>query len=166
MMRMRILLVLFVFTVLHLSVLPSLPVFGVRGDAMVALAVAGGLLGGAERGAVLGFVAGLVADLFLVTPLGLSALTLSLVGFGVGLLQEGIIRAAWWIPVVTAFAAGAAATVVWALAGAMVGQRYLVETRLLLVATVVGAFAALLAPLALKLVGWAFADGGTRRAFT
>ena len=40
------------------------------------------MLAGSERGAVVGFVAGLLTDLFLQTPMGLSALTYSVVGFG------------------------------------------------------------------------------------
>lgn len=164
--RLRFLLVLVVFVVIHRSLLPPLALFGANGDALVALTIAGALLGGAERGASLGFVAGIVSDLFLSTPFGLSALTLSVVGFAVGLLQEGIIRAAWWIPVATAFVAGVASTFLWAAAAAMVGQSGMFDTRLVVVAAVVGVYAALLCPVALRLLRWASTGAAAPRTFT
>src|SRR5205807_513217 len=79
-------------------VLAGIHVHRVRPDAMLLVAVLAGLVAGPEKGAVTGFVAGLLADLTLQTPFGLSALVLSLVGFGVGMLQTGILRTSWWIP--------------------------------------------------------------------
>ena len=50
----------------------------------LALAVAGGLTGGSQRGAILGFAGGCAADLLITAPFGLSALSMSLVGYCVG----------------------------------------------------------------------------------
>ena len=56
--------------------------------------------GRAERGAVARVRrSGLLTDLlFLETPLGLSAMVYCLVGYGVGLLQAGVLRSSWWLP--------------------------------------------------------------------
>ena len=162
--RGRVLLALLIVTLLHVAVLPDLRVAGVRADGFVVLTIAVAMLDGPERGAVLGFVTGLVADLFLQTPYGLSALTYSLVGFAVGILQQAVIRAAWWIPVVTGFAGAGLAVVLFALSGAVVGQSGLVEPRLLLVALVVAAFAALLVMPTLRLARWALGPPDPRRA--
>jgi rod shape-determining protein MreD len=143
--------------VVHLSVLSRLRVLGVMPDGMLLVAVAAGIAGGPGRGAVVGFFAGMAVDVFLTTPLGLSALVFSLVGYGVGTVQTGILRSAWWIPVTTAFVGSAAGEVLFAVAGAVVGEPHLVNVHLLLVAVVVGGENAALAPLAVRIVGWAVA---------
>ena len=155
--RVRIGVVLAVTLVVHLTLLSRLRIEDVRPDALLLVALMAGLTAGPERGAIVGFCAGLLADLFLQTPFGLSALAYSLVGFAVGSLQSGILRATWWIPVVTAAAASAAGIVLFGVLGAMVGQPDFVSPRLALIAVLVGFMNAALAPAASRVVGWAFA---------
>jgi rod shape-determining protein MreD len=152
--RLRVPLVVLTALVVHLSVLTRLRVVGVMPDLMLLLAVAGGITGGPARGAVVGFVSGMAVDVFLLTPLGLSALVFSVVGYCVGTAQTGILRTSWWIPVLTAFVASSAGEVLFALAGAVVGETHLVSGHLVVVAVVVGGTNALLAPLAVRMVGW------------
>src|SRR3954467_11929411 len=102
--KLKVPFLLFVVLLIHTSMLAGIHVHRVRPDAMLLVAVLAGLVAGPEKGAVTGFVAGLLADLTLPTPFGLSALVLSLVGFGVGMLQTGILRTSWWIPPLTALA--------------------------------------------------------------
>jgi rod shape-determining protein MreD len=152
---------------LHLTVLSQLRLANVHADVLLLLTIASGLTVGPERGAIVGFLAGVAADLFLQSPLGLSALCYSLIGFAIGSLQTGILRSAWWIPVVTAFSASAAGTVLYALIGAMVGETQMVSPRLPLIALLVGVMNAALAPAAMRLVGWAFRTGAAdHRAYT
>lgn len=160
--RRRLAAVLLLTLVLHLTILSRLTLEGVRPDALLLVTALAGLAAGPERGAVVGFAAGVLADLFLPTPLGLSALTYSLVGFSVGLVQSGILRAAWWIPVLTALVASAGGTVLFAVLGAMVGQAEFVSLRLLVVAGVVGLMNAALSPGAVRLVNWSFRSGADR----
>jgi len=148
--------------VLHLSVLSRIRVLGVMPDLMLLLAVAAGITGGQSRGAVVGFGSGMALDLFLRTPLGLSALVFCLVGYGVGTAQTGILRSSWWIPVLTALVASALGELTFALAGAMVGETQLVNAHLLLVMAVVGATNAALAPLTVRIMGWALANDRSR----
>ena len=154
--RVRVGLVLAATLVVHLTLLSRLRIEDVRPDALLLVAVLAGLAAGPERGAVVGFCAGLLADLFLQSPFGLSALAYSLVGFAVGSLQSGILRATWWIPVVTAAGASAAGIVLFGVLGAMVGQPDFVSPRLAIIAVLVGFMNAALAPAATRLVGWAF----------
>ena len=142
---------------LHLTVLDHLRVGGAAPDIMLLLAIAGGVVGGPQLGALLGFAAGLTLDLFLETPLGLSALVFCLVGYAVGNVQGGVLRASWWIPVVTALAASVAGELVYALVATVVGQPHLVTLHLLVIAAVVGVFNAIAAPVALRLVRWSVA---------
>lgn len=147
-------LVVLVVLVVHTSVLSSLRVAGVAPDTMLLLAVMGGVVGGPARGAALGFASGMALDMFLQTPLGLSALTFCLVAYTVGSVQSGILRAAWWIPIATAFVASAAGELLYALSGAVVGLPQLVTARLVLVVGVVATMNAVLSPVALRLVSW------------
>jgi len=163
--RVRLALALFLVLLLHLTVLADVRLIGVRPDAPLLIAVVAGLVTGAERGAIIGFSAGVLADLFLPSPFGLSALVYCLIGFAVGSIQSGILRNAWWIPVVTAFGASAAGIVLYAALGATVGETEMVGPRLPLIAVLVGLMNALLAPPATRLVSWAAKPGASDRPY-
>ncbi len=129
-------------------------VFGVRGDLMLLVAVAAGLVAGPDRGAIVGFAAGLSFDLLLQTPMGLRALTYCLVAFVAGSLQDAVLRAAWWIPVSTAAAASSLGVILYGVFGSVVGEDLLVLS-LLRIALVVGVFNTIAAPAVLRVVRWA-----------
>ena len=164
-MRVRVALALGLTLLIHLTLLSRLRIDNVRPDALLLVALMAGLVAGPERGAVVGFCAGVLADLFLQTPFGLSALTYCLIGFAVGSLQSGILRAAWWIPIVTAGAASVVGTVLYGVLGAMVGQLDFVSPRLAVIALVVGFMNAALAPAAVRLMGWVFQAGVAERSY-
>ncbi len=163
--RIRLGLVLGFTLIVHLTLLSHVRVAGVRPDSLLLLAILTGLSSGSERGAVVGFAAGLLGDLFVQTPLGLGALTYCLVGFVVGSLQSGILRAAWWIPVATAFVASAAGMVLYALLGATVGQASFVSPRLAVIAVLVGVMNGALAPAGTRVVEWALRPATSARSY-
>ena len=163
-MRAKLPLVMLLFLVVHTSVLDRVHIAGVQPDVMLLLAVAGGIVGGPKLGALLGFASGLTLDLFLQTPLGLSALVFCLVGYAVGNVQAGVLRTSWWIPVLTTVAACVAGELAYALVATVVGQPHLVDLHLLKVAAVVGGTNGVLAPIALRLVGWSV-SGAEEHAF-
>jgi len=163
--RAKVPLVLLLFLVVELTVLDRLHVFGAGPDVMLLLAVVAGIVGGPRVGALFGFAAGILLDLFLETPMGLSALVFCLVGYAVGNIQGGVLRAAWWIPVVTTLVASVAGVALYALVATVVGQPHLVTPHLFVVAAVVGIFNALLAPFALRLVRWSISDATGERAY-
>jgi rod shape-determining protein MreD len=153
--RLRLCFVIFVALTLHQSLFVTLRVDDIHPQVMLLVAIAGGLLSGAERGALIGFCTGLLADLFVQTPLGLSALTFALVGFVVGSLQAGIVHTAWWIAPVTALVASFAGVVLYGVFGAIIGQAHFVSPRLLLLGAGVGAMNAVLAVPVVRAVSWA-----------
>jgi rod shape-determining protein MreD len=163
--RVRTGIVLLTVLLVHLSLLTRIDPGGIRPDALLLLGILAGVVAGAEAGAVVGFFAGLAADLFLQQPFGLSALAYTLVGFGVGSLQAGVLRATWWIPVATAFVASVVGVVLYALLGAMVGKTHLVQPRLLAIALVVGAMNAVISVGLIRLLTWALQPAGERRAY-
>lgn len=114
--------VVFVLIVLQASLVAKVPVFGARADLVVLAPIAAGIVAGPDTGAVVGFCAGLAFDLLLPTPVGMSALCYCLAGYGCGLVQGTVLRASWWIPLVTAaVASGGSAVLFWAL-GSVLGQ--------------------------------------------
>ena len=153
--RLKLPLLLVLAVVIHTAVLAQLRVDGVAPDLMLLVAIGGGIAAGPSGGAVVGFMAGFVIDLFLQTPLGLSALTFSLVGYAVGNVQAGVLRASWWIPLVTVLVASVAGDVGYAAVGTVVGQAQMMTSRLLVIAPLVGAFNVALAPFVLPAVRWA-----------
>jgi len=145
---------------LHLTLFSVLRIAGAAPDIMLLVAVAGGLVGGPVRGAVLGFVAGISIDVFLRTPMGLSALVFTLVGYGVGVVSTGVLTPSWYLPVVTASVASAAGVILYAFVGAMLGEP-MVSRRLVTIVGVVAVGNAVLAVPVIRAVTWAIGgDGG------
>ena len=153
--RVRLGLLVATALVLQLTLLNGLRIAGVHADALLLVTVAAGYVGGADRGALVGFACGLVADLFTQSPYGLSALAFCIVGYGVGLVRGGVLRTAWWIPVVTAVVATAAGEVLFALLAAIVGQPQVLTDRLGVVVAVTAGVNGVLARVAVPAMGWA-----------
>jgi len=168
--RFRVPLLFISALALHLALIPVLRVAGAAPDVMLLLAVAGGLVGGPLRGAVLGFAAGITVDVFLRTPMGLSALVFTLVGYTVGVVSTGVLTPSWYLPVVTASMASAAGVLLYAFVGAMLGEP-MVNRRLMTIVGVVAVGNGVLALPVIRAVTWALggdsgpaAEIGGRRA--
>lgn len=161
--RLRVPLVVLTALLVQVTVLTRIHFFGVMPDLMLLVTIAGGIVGGPARGAVIGFGSGMAIDVFLATPLGLSALVFSIVGYSVGVVETGILRAAWWIPVATAVAASVAGEVLFAVAAEVVGRPGVLTSRIGLIVVIVGAFNALMAPPVVRLVGWSLLKNERRR---
>jgi rod shape-determining protein MreD len=152
-----------VMVLLQTAVFPQLRVFNVAADVLLLVAIGAGVVGGPERGAVLGFVGGLLADSVLTTtPFGLSALVYCLVGWCAGSFQTRILHATWWIPVLTAAAATAMGTLLFAGLGAVLGQEQFLSWRLLPICGVTALWSAALCPAVTRLCRWALMPDPTR----
>lgn len=147
--------VVLVALVLHTAVFPQFRVADVRPDVMLLLAILGGLAAGPQVGAVFGFACGLGVDLILQTPIGISALTFSLIGYGVGAFQGVLLRSAVWLTPAVAAAASAIGILAFALVGAVLGQGQLITSAIFTVMAVVALLNALLALPAARAVAWA-----------
>ena len=99
----RVFAVLVVTVVLQIALFPHLRLAGRVPDLGLLVAVVVAFDHGPEAGAMVGFLAGLGFDLFLETPLGLSALAYALTAYAVGVLQGGVLRTPrWFTPVIGA----------------------------------------------------------------
>jgi len=157
--RLRFLGVLLFVLVMQASLGPRLVLFDARGDVVLLLAIAAGIVGGPEEGALAGFVCGLGADLALGgDPVGLAALVYGAAGFAVGNLQGSVLGATWWTPMVSAGAASGVATLGYAIIGAVLGHTEWIEPHTIVVALVVTVVNGLLSPLAIGAMHWV--EGG------
>ncbi len=163
--RLRLPLMLVTALLVQTTVLSRIRFFGVMPDFMLLVAVAAGITAGPTRAAALSFTSGMLIDLFLPTPLGLSALVFTLVGYGVAVANAGVLRAAWYIPVLTAGAGSMTGVVLYALAGSVLGEP-LINGHLATIALVVGVCNAVLAPIGVKLVDWSLGTLKDRRSVT
>jgi rod shape-determining protein MreD len=145
--RLRLGLLIIAAVVLQTTVFSAgLRLLGVGPDLGLVLTVAVAFSLGPERGAVFGFVAGLAVDLFLSTPLGVSALSFALVGYGTGIVQGGLVRPSRWTTPAMGALGGLAGGVLFVAIGAVAGRDELLSlasVRVILVASVYDAVLAL-----------------------
>lgn len=147
-------LIIITAVVIQMSWIAKFQVGGVIGNVVILVAIAAGIEGGAERGAIAGFAAGIVFDSLQQTPFGLWALVFSVVAYMVGTFQRSVLRAAWWIPVVTAVAGTAASVILYVLVGQLLGQQFRTE-NLPMIVLVTSVMNAVLSPLMLRVMHWA-----------
>lgn len=141
----RVAAIALVVLVVHLGLSPNLRIAGVAAELPLGLSVAAGLSGGVERGVVFGFLYGLIVDLFLFTPIGLSALIYGTVGWIAGHVFMDRIEES---PLMSAIAVGLGTTAglsVFVALGVALGESSLLEAsipRIILIASIMnGVFA-------------------------
>jgi rod shape-determining protein MreD len=149
--------------VIQVSLLSRFSYEGARPDAMVLLAILAGFSMGPERGAMVGFASGLAFDLVLSTPMGLSALVYTLVGYGSGVVSGGVVRTSRMLPSLVAAVGSAAAMVLYAVVGVVIGEPTLDGPPLTAIVVYVAAINAALAPLANRALAWTQIDEHPRR---
>lgn len=124
-------------------------------QAMLLLAVAGGIAGGPERGALAGFVMGLLFDLVLTSPLGLHALVYGLAAFLAGYINSLTLDHPRWLVMLVVGIATAASTVAYPLASAMIGEEVAITSALIRITIVVSVANIVFAVPAVWLMRWA-----------
>jgi rod shape-determining protein MreD len=117
--RIAVLAVVVVF--FQIGVVSEVPVFGVSVDLSPLLVAFVGLLCGSTVGAATGFAVGLLVDLALVQTLGVTSLTLTLVGYWAGRLREVRDPQAALTPLLVGAAAAAGAMVFYSIVQFLLG---------------------------------------------
>ena len=159
----RLGIVFVVALVIQLTVFVDVRIFDVAPELLALVAVVAAFFVGPERGPVIAFVAGLLWDVYLPTPLGVSAVVFAVVAYVVATLNEGLFHDTR-TQLIGVVAVGSAASVIgYALLGAIVGESGLISADLIVIALVVGASNAVLAPIAAPIMAWALAAEVDRR---
>ena len=159
---MRLGVVFVVALVVQLTVFVDVRVAGVAPELLALVAITAGFFVGPERGPVIAFAAGLLWDIYLPTPLGISAITFAVVAFAVGSLNEGLFHDTRSQLVLVAGVASGSAVIGYALFGFVVGESGLIDVDLVPMALLVGLMNAVLSPLVAPLMAWAFAGEDQR----
>ena len=88
---------------LQSTVFAELRLLGVRPELLYLVTIVLALHEGPNDGAIVGFVCGLSQDLFLDQPKGITALTLTLLGYAVGMARQYIVSPSPLIPTIVVF---------------------------------------------------------------
>ncbi len=102
---LRIAVLIFAVAILQVSAFSSVTIGGGGPDVLLVTLVSVALLRGAVTGAVAGFFAGLIVDVTTLGTLGVTALLLTLVGYGAGRYGETTGRDRRYAPLLTTLAA-------------------------------------------------------------
>ncbi len=118
--------------------LNDMQVWGVHPEVMLLLTICAGLVGGPERGAGVGFFCGLLVDLTLHGSLGVTAFSLTVVGYFVGVVEETVIRATRLLSVMIAVVASIVGVLVFAALSELLGAHSLSDPKLWSIVAIVG----------------------------
>ncbi len=142
----RVLLLLVITVLLQVALFPHLRLAGRVPDLGLVVAVAVAFDHGPEAGAFVGFLAGLGFDVFLETPLGLSALAYALTAYAVGVLQGGVLRTPRWFTPVIGGLSGIAGGMLFVAVGLLAGVDGVHGNHAFSTVAIAAAYDALLAP--------------------
>jgi rod shape-determining protein MreD len=148
----RVTLAIVSLVIVQVALFPHLRLFGVVPDVGLVLAMAVSYRHGAEAGALVGFAFGFTYDLFLETPLGMSALSYAITAYVFGVLLTGVLRAPRWMPLVLGGVAGLVGGLTFIGIGGLVGVEGMWTARALGVVALAACYDVLIAPVVFFLV--------------
>jgi rod shape-determining protein MreD len=132
---------------LQSTVFAQMKLFGVRPELLYLVTILIAILEGPGEGMVVGFAGGLAQDFLLNQPKGLTALTLTLLGYGVGLLRQYIVSPSPLLPTLLVAVSTAAGVVFYEIVGFLLGQVNQPLTFSLRVPALTGVYGAVLTPI-------------------
>jgi rod shape-determining protein MreD len=156
--RIRLFLVVVMLVVIQTTVFPHLRVSGAAPDLCLLATVAVAYEDGPDTGAMFGFFSGLATDLFLASPLGVSALTFAIIGYLVGVFQSGLLRPSGWVAPMLGGLAGLAGGALFVVVASIAGEDGLLNGHSVKIIVVAAIYDALLAPLIFPIGRWAAHD--------
>jgi rod shape-determining protein MreD len=160
----RVTALIVVTVVIQVALFPHVRLAGRVPDLGLLLAVAVAFDHGPEEGAIVGFVAGLGFDLFVATPLGLTALAYALTAYSVGVLQGGMLRAPKWFTPAIGLLGGLAGGLFFVGIGLLAGVDGVHGNRAFATVLLAAIYDGLLAPFVFLIVGALLREPRERRA--
>lgn len=115
-------LVLITALLLQSTLFPQLTLLGVRPELVYLVTILFALLEGPTEGAVVGFVGGLFQDFLLNAPKGITALTLTMLGYSIGLASQFITSPSPLLPTVLVALGTAAAVAFHSVVSFLLGE--------------------------------------------
>ncbi len=147
--------VLLLLLELQLHIVNGISILGRHPLILLLIPIGAAIEGDGTRAAIAGFIGGLVLDLYLESPLGLSALVFAIVGYGVASFERGVIRADRWLQPAVAGIASAVGVLGIGVASAIFGHPEYFGVSLIGAVLVVGIANTIFATPVVRLVRWA-----------
>lgn len=164
-MRRTLLLAAVVLTALLLqtTVFADIRLLGARPELMYLLTISFAVLEGPASGAVAGFVGGMAQDFLLNAPKGITALTLTLVGYAMGMLRQYIVSPSPVLPVFLVAGGTFVGVLFYGVVSFLLGQLDTTWMYLLRVAALSAIYNGILTPLLFPLLRRAAEGSRSRR---
>jgi len=132
---------------LQSTVFAQLRLLGVRPELLYLVTISVALLEGPNEGATVGFVSGLAQDFLMNEPKGLTALTLTLLGYGVGMFRQFIVSPSPLVPTIVVAVGTAAGIAFYEVVSALLGNFHEEPAYGVKVALLTAAYNAVLTPI-------------------
>jgi rod shape-determining protein MreD len=137
---------------LQSTIFAQMKLFGVRPELMYMVTILIAIIEGPGEGMVVGFVGGLAQDFMLNTPKGLTALTLTLLGYGIGLTRQYITSPSPLLPTALVGIGTAAGVLFYEVVGFLLGQVQQPLLYTIKVPLLTGLYGAVLTPFVYPLI--------------
>ena len=166
-MRRTILLIVVVLTALLLqtTVFGDVRLLGARPELMYLLTIAFAVLEGPASGAATGFIGGMAQDFLLNQPKGITALTLTLLGYAIGMLRQYIVSPSPVLPVVLVAIGTFGGVVFYGIVSFLLGQLDTTWVYLFRVAALSAVYNGVVTPLLFPILRRAAEGSRSHRAF-
>ena len=132
---------------LQSTVFGQLRLLGVRPELLYLVTISIALLEGPNEGATVGFVSGLAQDFLMNEPKGLTALTLTLLGYGVGMFRQFIVSPSPLVPTIVVGIGTAAGIAFYEIVSVLLGNFHEDTAYGVKVALLTAAYNAVLTPI-------------------
>jgi rod shape-determining protein MreD len=148
---------------LQTTVFSDIRLLGARPELMYLLTIVFAFLDGPSAGAVTGFAGGMAQDFLLDEPKGITALTLTLLGYGVGMLRQYVVSPSPVFPVVLVGAGTFVGVLFYGIMAFLLGQLDVTVLYLIRVAALSAVYNAVLTPLVFPVLRRAIAGSRSKR---
>jgi rod shape-determining protein MreD len=145
------------------TVFAEVQLLGARPELMYLLTISLAILEGPGSGAITGFVGGMAQDFLLNQPKGITALTLTILGYAVGLLRQYIVSPSPLLPVALVAGGTFVGELFYGLVAFLLGQLDVTALYLVRVAALAAAYNAALTPLVFPILRRAAEGSRSRR---
>ena len=151
--------------VLQATVFAQITLLKARPDLIYLLTILVALLEGPASGAVIGFAGGMAEDFLLSAPKGITALSLTLLGYSIGMLRQYIVSPSALVPVIMVGGGTAVGLMFNGLVRFLLGQFHNGWGFQLQIALLAGAYNAMLTPFVFPLVRRLAESSRAKRVF-
>jgi rod shape-determining protein MreD len=148
---------------LQSTIFAQVKLLGVRPELLYIVTILMAILEGPNEGAIVGFAGGMAQDFLLDQPKGITALTLTLLGYAVGLARQYIVSPSPLLPTILVAVGTFAGMVFFEVVSFLLGELNDPWTFSLKVALLTAAYCAILTPLVYPILRRVFEGSRPRR---